>query len=179
MTEVWLELAIEENADVARGKESLHEVSAGKWLAMGLDLEEQQWVSYPTGLIYLLMHQCRRILVWQASKKVSTLGDAELQEKRHTLCRRIDSWCNIQQVYMPCIDQVRAAHLANANPPASSTSHDPSVITPSAADKPETIPLFLPSSIQPSFWSAGCILGLIDKERRLRIAQADDGLKEL
>lgn len=42
MTEVRLELANEENADVKRGMESLHEVSAGKWLAMGLDLEEQQ-----------------------------------------------------------------------------------------------------------------------------------------
>ena len=45
MTDVRLELAKEENEDAMRGAESLHEVSAGKWLAIGLDLEEQQYVS--------------------------------------------------------------------------------------------------------------------------------------
>jgi hypothetical protein len=45
MTEVRLELANEENEDAARGRETLHEVSAGKWLTIGLDLEEQQYVS--------------------------------------------------------------------------------------------------------------------------------------
>jgi hypothetical protein len=42
MTDMQLELANEEREDVARGWQSLHDVSAGKWLAMGLDLEEQQ-----------------------------------------------------------------------------------------------------------------------------------------
>lgn len=45
MTEVRLELANEENEDAARGRETLHEVSTGKWLTIGLDLEEQQCVS--------------------------------------------------------------------------------------------------------------------------------------
>jgi hypothetical protein len=42
MTEVQLELANEENADAAHGNESLHDISAGKWLSIGLDIEEQQ-----------------------------------------------------------------------------------------------------------------------------------------
>jgi hypothetical protein len=42
MTEVRLELANEENEDAARGKETLHDVSPGRWLIMALDLEEQQ-----------------------------------------------------------------------------------------------------------------------------------------
>ena len=42
ITDVRLELANEEREDVARGQQSLHDVSTGKWLAMGLDLEEQQ-----------------------------------------------------------------------------------------------------------------------------------------
>ena len=45
MTDVRLELAKEKNEDIVRGAESLHEVSAGKWLAIGLELEEQQYVS--------------------------------------------------------------------------------------------------------------------------------------
>jgi hypothetical protein len=44
MTEVWLELTNEETADAARGSETLHDVLAGKWLTMGLDLEDQQSV---------------------------------------------------------------------------------------------------------------------------------------
>jgi hypothetical protein len=54
MTEVRLELATEENADVARGRQSLHEMSAGKWLAIGLDLEEQQCVGYIIHCVCLL-----------------------------------------------------------------------------------------------------------------------------
>jgi hypothetical protein len=42
MAEVRLELANEEDADAARGNESLHDISAGKWLSIGLDIEEQQ-----------------------------------------------------------------------------------------------------------------------------------------
>jgi hypothetical protein len=45
-TEVRLELANEENEDAVRGRETLHEVSAGKWLTIGLDLEEQQYVYF-------------------------------------------------------------------------------------------------------------------------------------
>jgi hypothetical protein len=46
MTEVWLELANEENENAVRGRETLHEVSAGKWLTVGLDLEEQQCIYF-------------------------------------------------------------------------------------------------------------------------------------
>ena len=78
---------------------------------------------------------------------------------------------------MPCIEQVRAAYYSS-RPTASSTqptSDDAS--TP--AETPEVTPLFFPSSISSSFWPTGCIPGLVDKERRLRLAQADDGLNEL
>ena len=44
MNDVRLELANEESADAARGLQTLHNVSAGKWLTMGLDLEDQQYV---------------------------------------------------------------------------------------------------------------------------------------
>lgn len=114
------------------------------------------------------------MLIWQASKKVTTLGAAELQEKRHALRRRIDIWRDIQKVYMPCIDQVRATR-------STSTSDAPSVPSTSSttSEAPETTPLYLPSSIPEPFWSTGCILNIVHKERRLRLAQADDALNEL
>jgi hypothetical protein len=109
---------------------------------------------------------------------VSTLGLAELQEKRHALRRRIESWRDIQQIYMPCIEQVRAAHSANHPHLSDVSSTSTSDVPSSTFENPETTPLFLPSSV-PLFWSTGCVAGLLDKERRLRLAQADDGLNEL
>ena len=167
MADVRLELANEEAADVTRGKESLHDVSAAKWLVMGLDLEEQQCVIIAFLCAHILTSlACRRVLAWQASKKVTTLGAAELQDKRHALRRRIDVWRDIQQLYMPCAAQLYQTHLVNIS--ALSTT-----------EEAETVPLFLPSSIPSSLWSTGCASGLVDKECRLRLAQADDGLNEL
>ena len=74
---------------------------------------------------------------------------------------------------MPCIDQV-CAHSART----SDTSANPSISS-TAIEAPDTMPLFLPSSIPASFWSTGCMLEVVDKERRLRLAQADDALNEL
>ena len=92
---------------------------------------------------------------------------------------------------MPCIEQVRAAATAEPKPPnlpgtsspqpmssaqstraTASDNHDP-------PEQPETTALHFPSSIPPSLWTTGCIPDLVDKERRLRLAQADDGLNEL
>ena len=167
MTDVRLELANEEAADISRGKESLHDVSAAKWLVMGLDLEEQQCVIFAFLCAHILTSlACRRVLAWQSSKKVTTLGVAEIQDKCHALRRRIDAWRDIQQLYMPCTVQLHQTHLAK-------------ISALSAAEEPETMPLFLPSSIPSSLWFTGCASGLIDKECRLRLAQADDGLNEL
>jgi hypothetical protein len=120
---------------------------------------------------------CRRVLRWQASKKVSTLGAAELQEKRHTLRCRIESWRAIQKIYMPCIEQVCTAYYSSQSTASSTQQTSGDESTP--AETPEVKPLFFPSSVASSFWSTGCIPGLVDKERRLRLAQADDGLNEL
>jgi hypothetical protein len=48
-----------------------------------------------------------------------------------------------------------------------------------AAEQPETTHLCLPSKMPSSLWATGCLPGLVDKERRLRLAQADDALAEL
>jgi hypothetical protein len=125
--------------------------------------------------------------VWQLSKKITTLGTAELQDKRHKLRRRIEAWRDIQRIYMPCVEQLRnaspAAHATSSrSPPASQTATDATDLDASyitVTEQPETTPLFLPSSVPLSLRTTGCIPELAEKERRLRLAQADDALHEL
>ena len=117
----------------------------------------------------------RHVLMWQASKKVTTLGATELMEKRHPLHHCIDSWCEIQQIYMPCIDQVCATHSATTSSSSniSSTPATTSNVTPSPAQNPRTTCLFLPLAIPSSFWTTGCIKGLVNKEQRLCLCSSE------
>lgn len=46
-------------------------------------------------------------------------------------------------------------------------------------DKPEAINLWLPSAMPCSLWPTGCAPGLLDKEKRLRLAEAEDSLAAL
>jgi hypothetical protein len=130
----------------------------------------------------------RRVIVWQLSKKITTLGAAELQDKRHKLRCRSEAWREIQQIYMPCVEQLRNASPASAHamssgsPPASQTATDatdPNALYITVMEQPETTPLFLPSSVPVSLRTIGCIPELAEKERRLCLAQADDALHEL
>jgi hypothetical protein len=46
-------------------------------------------------------------------------------------------------------------------------------------EKPESIRLWLPSSLPASLRESGCVSGLLEKECRLRLAEADDALVAL
>jgi hypothetical protein len=46
-------------------------------------------------------------------------------------------------------------------------------------EMPEAIPLWLPSSLPSRLRESGCVDGLVEKERRLRLAEADDALVAL
>jgi hypothetical protein len=94
----------------------------------------------------------------QARGKKTTLQANELQEKRNTLHRHIENWRQIQAVYMPAV-----AGLLTATPAA-------------AASNPESTPLYLPSDLPQEPLVAR---SLADKERRLRLAQANDSLAKL
>jgi hypothetical protein len=85
----------------------------------------------------------------------------ELLEKRNLLRRRIESWREIQQHYMPGIAQAHAS------------------LPPVTSEQPETTHLCLPSRMPSSLWATGCISGIVDKEKHLRLAQADDALAEM
>lgn len=47
------------------------------------------------------------------------------------------------------------------------------------AEKPETLQLFLPSAMPPTLRATGCVAGLVQKNIRLRIAEANDSLAGL
>jgi len=46
-------------------------------------------------------------------------------------------------------------------------------------EKPESIQLWLPSSLPTGLRKTGCVNGLVDKEHRLQLAEADDALAAL
>ncbi|TDL25097.1 hypothetical protein BD410DRAFT_717811, partial [Rickenella mellea] len=149
--EVRLELARQESVDTAAGVVSAHETSASTFLSTGLDLEEQQRVLRAT---------------IASSSSRSAVQAAENQQKRHALKHRIDHWRGIQAVYMPGV---------------SSTLHDrnPSLDERTEAGNAELSPLILPSALQVSDRIASSLPGLAEKERRLRLAQADDCLQQI
>jgi hypothetical protein len=91
------------------------------------------------------------------------VGSAEIEEKRNLLRRRIQSWIEVRNIYVPALADDR-----ETSPSAASNAHI----------APELIPLKLPSSMTPALRST-CYQGLADIERRLRLAQAEDALYDL
>jgi hypothetical protein len=111
----------------------------------------------------------------------------ELQEKCNTLHRRIEAWREIQNIYMPGVQQLREASQplsAQSFSPSSSTSQAWTSDTQTDSSSPtpnqlENTCLWLPSSMPQSLHLTGCTVGLAEKEIRLRLAQADDALNDL
>ena len=95
--------------------------------------------------------------------------EGAMEQRRATLCDRIESWRSIQPLYMPCIVQ-----LCQTNP-----TRTDGMPTDQDFEKPESLQLWLPSSLPPSLRETGCVDGLIEKERCLRLAEADDALVAL
>jgi len=102
----------------------------------------------------------------QLAQAASTPSEqAELEERRNALCRRINSWVEARNLYIPPISEEQAIDPANEPP--------------NAADMPpEAAPLRLPSSL-PSALHESCPFKLANIEFRFRLAQADDALSEL
>jgi hypothetical protein len=101
----------------------------------------------------------------QLAQAASTPNDhAELEERRNALRRRLSSWAEARNLYIPPTSE-QATDLAN----------EPS----NAADRlPEAAPLRLPSSLPPALHES-CPFKLANIELRFRLAQAEDALSEL
>ncbi|KAI0654576.1 hypothetical protein C8Q70DRAFT_876809, partial [Cubamyces menziesii] len=148
------EIALEEAQDAIGGKLPPHEVTPGVFLQVGLELEEQQ-----------------RAVRLRGSNGTSLSSLAEQQEKRNVLLRRIELWQGIQDVHMPMVAPLRVTGAST--PPASSSAPLP------RPSQPEEISLLLPSSLPPLYRSTDALAALLNKERRLRMAQMSDALEDI
>ncbi|OJT07897.1 hypothetical protein TRAPUB_1209 [Trametes pubescens] len=179
-----LQIADEEAEEIAAGTLPLHDVSPGVFLQLGLDLEEQQ-------------RNLRSKQSWGSRTEASL---ASIQEKRNALARRVDSWQTLQDLHMPIVAQIRVNGPPTSQPHASDrasvpagTSPSPAIVpehshasaapapkstSPNHSRKAEEILLWLPSALPVNLRST-LLAGLADKERRLRLAQADDSLEEI
>ncbi|KAF7972080.1 hypothetical protein HWV62_19161 [Athelia sp. TMB] len=108
-----------------------------------------------------LEDQQRKLKAQVKSKTTTLLRKTELLEKRNALRHRIDAWSAIQDVYMPQAHQLRAATASSVIPYA------------------EEEVLYLPSQLPSELHASPAMAVLLNKERRLRIGQADDALHEI
>ncbi|KAI0037995.1 hypothetical protein FA95DRAFT_1506217, partial [Auriscalpium vulgare] len=165
LADVRLELADEEAVEAARGHLSPHETTASVFIHVGLDIEEQQQKKLPKPA----EDDDADKNDGKRKRKILTNDVIAYKEKQNALRRRITSWRQIQLLYIPCIAQL----LPTSAP---DSSGDDTILKVGA---PEVETLFLPSQIPPELRGSGCVPGLVDKERRLRLGQAQDALHQL
>jgi hypothetical protein len=96
---------------------------------------------------------------------MSDSSSSDLHDKQQVLRHRITRWQEVQDIYMPAVIQLRLA-TSSTSPAPDQHAH------------PERIALFLPSGA-PVSTRLSLPGGLVDKEKRMRIAQADDALTDL
>jgi hypothetical protein len=92
---------------------------------------------------------------------------ADLEEKRSSLIRQIRNWRPIQLAYTP--------HVASLLPLVLGDTADGEV----QYSNPESMPLYLPSSLPPDISQRPELKDICEAERRLREAQADDALADV
>ncbi|KAG2003598.1 hypothetical protein CC2G_004190 [Coprinopsis cinerea AmutBmut pab1-1] len=121
MHDVRLQLAKEDEKEVARGVLSAHTTSMTACMVAGLDLEEQQ---------HTLRHDLK------SSRLSTSKQKADLQEKRNSMHARITRWREAHIIYSPCILPLLPGLGGDE--------------TSDSALKPEDIPLYLPSELTPA-----------------------------
>jgi len=90
---------------------------------------------------------------------------ADLESKRTVLRNRIQRWRTVQLIYMPCVGGLLPSLIAG-------TSESP-------IEPAESLPLHLPSALPPRLRQSPELSNIVEKECRLRVAQADDALAEI
>jgi hypothetical protein len=112
-----------------------------------------------------------RLEVSQIKGMRTSKQQADLEDKRTSLRNRIYRWREIQSEYMQCVGTLLPQSHSIAS--ASTTAESPIV------ELSESMLLHLPSSLPQHLRQLPEISTILDKERRLRIAQADDSLADI
>ena len=158
---VKLVLLQQEAQEIKQGVVSVLDdtVSHSVLISMGLELEEQQYVSQNLYIIQSKFYPRRRLRsdMSTLSQHATDLQRAKMVERKNALQRKLDSWCAVQKLYVPGLVML----CRNSD----GISEDPS-----------GVPLWLPSAISGKI---PCDIRLYSFEWDLRYAQANDALHEL
>ncbi|KAJ7343885.1 hypothetical protein DFH08DRAFT_701870 [Mycena albidolilacea] len=153
-SQVRVEVHKDEDALTAGGKAPLHGRSATAFLVAGIQIEDAQ----------------RRIVAeLKGTALVAADRENKIQEWRHALLVKIAKFRTLQKIYMP--GAARALEAAEGE-------RDADVPPPKA----EAVKLFMPSEMTPDNDNdtlRGSVLGLVDMEAKLRVAQCENSLASL
>ncbi|KAI0702101.1 hypothetical protein C8Q76DRAFT_802395 [Earliella scabrosa] len=201
LNKVRLDLAREEAADAARGEISPHEVSQSVFLQVGLELEEQQLVlrekaenATRDGSHADIQEKRnvlqRRITLWQEIQRVHMPISVELCPDPVSTVSALATraYARINAMYSsaqtPTTDDPSTSSAAPdppLPPPASMASLSSTSTSPDSTPtdvQAKDVRLFLPSCL-PAVLHDESLHPLAEKERRLRLAQADDCLEDV
>ncbi|KAJ7669560.1 hypothetical protein DFH06DRAFT_1321616 [Mycena polygramma] len=149
MADVLRRLAEEEHARVSREGVPVMLIKPGPFLIAGLEIQETQAA---------LLLEAKRV-------NRTTIQATTLQRSRTVLLGKIKALHDIQDTYMPGL----STWLAQQKPALPTGSNA----------KPETIPIYLPSSLPAAAREAVCSAALVQQEEELRQAQAGESLRDL
>ncbi|KAJ7795383.1 hypothetical protein B0H14DRAFT_2391674 [Mycena olivaceomarginata] len=149
VADVMKHLSEEDHARVSRNGASELLVKPAAFLKAGMEVQQ--------GQIEVSLEAKRR--------NKTTIQATDLQRKRTLLLGKISSLQDIQDTYMPGL----ARWISEQTPPLAAPDHS----------TPETINIFLPSSLPAEARDAVCLPGLAKNEEDLRQAQALEALRDL
>ncbi|KAJ7191675.1 hypothetical protein B0H12DRAFT_1039767, partial [Mycena haematopus] len=149
MADVLARMAVEEHARVAKDGVSGLVVKPGPFLIAGIQIQEEQAA---------LQLEVKRL-------KRTTIQATALQRARTLLLGKVKALHDIQDNYMPGL----RTWIAQQHP-ALPTGNNAT---------PETIPIYLPSSLPADCRQAVCVTALVEQEDALREAQANEALHNL
>ncbi|KAJ7734861.1 hypothetical protein B0H16DRAFT_1664965 [Mycena metata] len=149
MADVMKRISEEDHARVVKDGAGALQVKPAGFLLAGIDIQEEQ--------LAVALEAKRRTR--------TTIQATDLQRKRTVLLGKVAALQDVQNLYMPGLRQ----WIAQQDPPLAAPDNS----------KPETIKIFLPSSLPAAARETVCLPQLAQNEEDLRQAQAGNALREL
>ena len=152
----------DDRVNAVHGNALRHATAKSEFMALGLEIEDEQFVFITrfrlTDLIFY-KRQSLKLLVKEKSARL----DSEISEKRGALREKLRTWEGVREVYMPGLRQCLSE--------SSGEVHE--------EEHPEEVKLWLPSVLPPAHAVAARVSGLIEIEDKLRTARCYDALESL
>ncbi|KAJ7829164.1 hypothetical protein B0H14DRAFT_3465840 [Mycena olivaceomarginata] len=149
MADVLARIAAEEHARVVSDGASALTVKPGPFLIAGIEIQQEQAA---------LQLEAKRV-------NRTTIQATTLQRSWTLLLAKVKALHDVQDTYMPGL----RTWITQQNP-----------VLPTGSDtKPESIPIYLPSSLPANDRQAVCVFSLMEQEEALRNAQANGALRQL